>query len=64
MNKNKFDMFLKELQELENKYGISISAGYEEEIDYTWDEEPYVSRVQAHLIFTDSDGNEITENER
>lgn len=60
MNKEKFKQFLKDLKQLEEKHGIYISASYEEEIDYNWDEEPYVSGVQAVLMYYDNNGNEMT----
>lgn len=59
MDKEKFERFLEELHQLEDKHGIHIEAGYEEVLDYNWDEEPYVSGVTACLMFTDKDGNEI-----
>lgn len=60
MNKEKLKQFLKELSQLEKKYGIFVAASYEENIDYNWDEEPYVSGVSAYLIFSDKDGNEMS----
>lgn len=60
MDKEQFKQFLKELHQLEDKYGIYISASYEETIDYDYDEESYVSGVAAHLVFSDSEGNELT----
>jgi hypothetical protein len=63
MNKEKLECFINELSQLQDKYGIYVSADYEEHIDYNWDEEPYVSGVTAYLIYRDKDGNEITEND-
>jgi hypothetical protein len=60
MDKEKLKQFIKELNQLEEKHGIYVIAGYEETIDYNWDEEPYVSGVAAHLIYTDKEGNELT----
>lgn len=60
MNKEKLKLFLKELAELQEKHGIYVSATYEEHVDYNWDEEPYVSGVSAYLIFSDTDGNEMS----
>lgn len=60
MNKEKLKEFLKELNQLEKKYGIYISADYREEIDYDWDEEPYVGGIDAYLVFSDKEGNYMT----
>lgn len=64
MDKDKFSMFLQELRELEEKYGYCVSADYEEEIHYDWDEEPYVASVEAYLLITDSNGDQIKIYER
>ncbi|MDE1407084.1 hypothetical protein NSQ93_22145 [Bacillus sp. FSL W8-0445] len=63
MNKEKLKEFLKELNQLEKKYDIYISADYREEIDYDWDEEPYVGGIDAYLVFSDEEGNSMTEND-
>ncbi|AZV43574.1 hypothetical protein BAOM_2965 [Peribacillus asahii] len=60
MNKEKLKEFIRELNRLQEKHGIYISAGYDEMIDYNWDEEPYVSGVQSYLVFSDKEGNEKT----
>jgi hypothetical protein len=60
LDKEKLKHFLIELKQLEVKYGIYISASYEESIDYNWDDEPYVSGIGAYLVFSDNDGNELT----
>ena len=51
--------FHKELVNLTKKFGISISARSEEEIDYDYDEEPYVSGISDYIALSDAEGNEI-----
>lgn len=63
MKKSKYEMFIEELNILQEKYNIYIQADYEEEIDYNWDEEPYVSGVHCYLAYYDSDGVPIPTNE-
>lgn len=63
MNKQKFRNFIDEFHKLQDKFGIYVSSGYEEEIDYNWDEEPYTSGISSYLIYTDSEGNEFNEND-
>jgi hypothetical protein len=59
MNKEKVKRFVKEFKALQDKYGIHIAPTYEEEIDYDWNEEPYVSGVQSYLLLVDEDGNTL-----
>ncbi|MEK4824517.1 hypothetical protein NSS71_08160 [Niallia sp. FSL W8-0951] len=63
MSGEKLRKFLEELADLEEKHGVYIAADYEEFIDYDWEESPYVASVSAHLIYTDKEGNKISENE-
>lgn len=51
--------FVKELAVLQEKYGIRLEAGYEEEIDYDYDEVSYVSGVTSYLVLVDKDGFDI-----
>jgi hypothetical protein len=60
LDKEKLKEFLRELAKLENKYGIWVTASYEENIDYDYGENPYVCGVSAYLVFSDSEGNEMT----
>lgn len=57
---DKLREFLLELKQLQEKYGIKINSNYEEEIDYDYEENPYVSSVKSYLVFTDENGNETT----
>lgn len=59
MNDEQLRQFVKELKALQNKYGIFITSSYEEEIDYDWDEQPYISGVQSFVEFIDSEGQKI-----
>lgn len=61
MDKEKLKGFLNGLKELEEKYGFFISAGYEEHFEYTWDEEIYPAGGHPYLIYTDEEGNEVSE---
>lgn len=56
---SRLDLFLKELGDLEEKYGVYISADYEEEIDYDYDENPYTSHVSAYVVYQDKNGNKL-----
>lgn len=59
MNKSKAKAFLKELNELESKYGIAIAAAYEEELDYNFDDCLYTSGISTYLVLVDEKGNEL-----
>lgn len=48
--------FFKEFQELQNKYGIRVFADYEEEIDYDYEGESYVSGIESYLSIYDQKG--------
>lgn len=63
IDRGKFKRFLKEISALEIKYGIHISADYEEEIDYNWEEEPYTSGIHSFLVYTDENGNALNEDD-
>ncbi|WHF25251.1 hypothetical protein QJS65_10350 [Bacillus altitudinis] len=63
IDRGKFKRFLKEISTLEIKYGIHISADYEEEIDYNWEEEPYTSGIHSFLVYTDENGNALNEDD-
>lgn len=52
--------FYREMKVLSKKYGINISSRTTEEIDYDYEENPYVSGYSDSLVLTDRDGNEIT----
>lgn len=52
--------FHRELEILSKKYGISISSRSTEEIDYDYEENPYISGYSDCLVLSDKDGNEIT----
>jgi hypothetical protein len=54
VDKQKLLQFFKEFNELQEKYGIRVSADYEEKIDYNWDEEPYVCGVESYLVLYDN----------
>ena len=54
--------FLKELNALQDKYGIYIDADYKEDWDYSWDGEdeyPVLVGTDAHVIFVNKGGYEI-----
>ncbi|WP_440110100.1 hypothetical protein [Paenibacillus sp. QZ-Y1] len=51
--------FHNELVGLSKKFGISIHARSEEEIDYDYEEEPYVSGIGDYVVLSDAEGNEI-----
>lgn len=57
---DKLNEFLNDLKQLQEKYGIKIYSGYDEEIDYDYEENPYVSGVNSYLVFSDDNGNEVT----
>lgn len=59
MKQKQFEQFEKELQALQEKYNIYIHADYEEDVDYTWEEEPYVMGVTAYLAYYDAEGMPI-----
>lgn len=62
MDKSNVEMFLEELNALQDKYGIYIDAEYDENWDYGWDGENeyrYVSGVEACVIFMNKGGYEI-----
>lgn len=59
MDKENVRKFFKELDDLQNKYGIYIGADYEYEIDYGWDEESYISGANVYLAYYNSEGFEI-----
>jgi hypothetical protein len=54
-----FEKFIEELNALQDKYDIYIHPEYEEEIDYTWEEESYVSGVNVYFAYYDSEGERI-----
>lgn len=60
MDKNKAREFIKELNKLEEKYGFRIASSYEEEIDYDYEESPYVSGVHSYLTLIDEEGIELS----
>lgn len=60
MDKKKAREFLKELEKLQEKYGLQISSNYEQEIDYDYEESPYVSGVNSYITIVDKDGFEIS----
>lgn len=49
MDKEKIQQFFNEFNALQQKYGIKVLSDYEEQIDYNWDEEPYVSGIESYL---------------
>lgn len=53
------EKFKNEFEELQKKYGIYVIADHEEQIDYNWNEEPYVSGIQSFLTYRDSEDNII-----
>lgn len=59
MDKEKAKQFIKELKQLQKKHGIQITSTYEEEIDYDYEESPYISGVQSYMLLIDNDGNEV-----
>jgi hypothetical protein len=63
VSKSKFDSFMEELNNLQEKYNIYIHAEYEEELDYGWDEELYISGVNSYLAYYDSNGMPIATDE-
>lgn len=58
MNEEKFSNFLSELDKLQHKYGIRIGTKYEHEIDYDYEENPYLSGTVTSLVLIDQEGNE------
>ncbi|MCP1184990.1 hypothetical protein [Paenibacillus sp. 1781tsa1] len=51
--------FHRELVSLSKKFGISIHARSREEIDYDYEEGPYVSGISDYIVLSDAEGNEI-----
>jgi hypothetical protein len=60
MDKKKAKEFIEELNKLQEKFGLHISSTYVEEIDYNYEEEPYVSGVSSHLVLVDGEGFEVS----
>lgn len=60
----KVKKFIEALSLLEMEHGIHISADYEEEIDYGWEEDPYISGVRPFLIYVDEQGYYIASDDR
>ena len=60
MDKEKARAFLEELWKLEEKYGISVSATYEEDFDYDYEDNLYASGGQVMLTLVDKEGHEIS----
>lgn len=58
MSENTVEMFLEELNALQDKYGIYIDADYKEDWDYRWDGR-YLSGIEAHVVFMNKGGYEI-----
>lgn len=56
MDKKKAREFLAELSRLEEKYGMHLTTDYEEEIDYDYEESPYVSGIHSYLVVVDKEG--------
>ena len=56
MDKKKARKFLEEVRKLEEKYGVRIASGYEEEIDYDYEENPYVIGINSFLVLVDEEG--------
>ncbi|MCA1025729.1 hypothetical protein LCM23_06465 [Cytobacillus kochii] len=63
MDKEKMRLFLEELNQLQTKHGIYISAFAEEHFEYNYREELEFESASAQLLFTDTEGNEMTEDE-
>lgn len=63
MDKKKAKEFIEELNKLQEKFGIHIVSDYTEEIDYNYEEEPYVSGVSSCLILVDTEGFELSLND-
>lgn len=63
MDKKKARKFLAELNKLQEKYGFQIASNYEEEIEYDYDENPYVGSVSSYLVLVDEEGFEISIND-
>ncbi len=62
MNMNIVEEFLKELNDLQDKYGIYIGAEYIEDLEYSFDgegEHEYIVGVDSYVVFMDKDGYEI-----
>lgn len=60
MDKQKARAFLKAIAAVEKEYGFCLAAGYEENIDYDYEDSPYVSGITSHLVVIDEKGNEQT----
>lgn len=60
MDKKKARAFLEELQALQEKYDLYLSAGYEEELDYDYGGESYISGGQSYLLLSDKEGFEVS----
>lgn len=52
------EKFLKELNALQDKYGIYIDADYKEDWEYSWDSMSCIG-VDAYVIFVNKGGYEI-----
>lgn len=58
-NKN-IELFMKELDELQEKYKIYISADYNEDCDYDYEGNMHPSGFgESYLVFLDENGYEI-----
>lgn len=53
MEKERLLLFVKELIDVQERHGITVTAGYTEEIEYDWNEQPYVSSINPMLVYTD-----------
>lgn len=60
MDKKKARKFVEELNKLQEKYGFQITTNYEQEIDYDFKGESYVSGVTSYLTLVDNEGFEIS----
>lgn len=50
----KLNNFFEEFKALQQKYSVFVSSDYDEQIDYDWEEEPYVSGISSYLVIYDS----------
>ena len=57
INMSNVNDFLREIKQLQVKYGIFIRAEYEEDLDYNWDDELVCVGVRSNIVLCDINDN-------
>lgn len=60
MDKKRAREFVEELNKLQEKFSIHITSSFQEEIDYDYEGESYVSGINSELVLVDKEGFEIS----